>query len=170
MPSSAHHGYLRRAFSLLEVVIAIGVAATGLVVVLALLPSLLQQQAEVRRAHVALGLPDAVTIELRRLAGPGLGNLAARAGEFERTSSPLRLLASADGTDLREAADDGRPAYFLIELHRFPPGSPLSYDAGSSHLALQARVSWPHRPNGAEASEAPVDARQKRHFNLVVNP
>jgi hypothetical protein len=160
-----------RAFSLIEVVIAVGVAATGLVVVLALLPGLLQQNSGARHAHTALGLPDAVTIELRRMAVSGFSSFGARAGEFTAESSPLQLVAAEDGTDLRDAsANDGRPAFFLIELHRFPAGSPLSYNASVPFLALQARISWPYRPTGALASEVARENRQRVTFNVALNP
>lgn len=160
-----------RAFSLIEVVIAVGVAATGLVVVLALLPGLLQQSAGARHTQVALGLPDAITTELRRMADGGFSSFGARAAEFTAESSPLQLVAAEDGTDLRDAGtSDGRPAFFLIELHRFPPGSPLSYNASLPYLALQARISWPYRPTGATSSEVSRESRQRVTFNIALNP
>lgn len=159
------------AFSLIEVVIAVGVAGTGLVVVFALLPGLLQQGAGARHAQVALGLPDAVTIELRRMAGNRFPTFGARAGEFTAESSSLQLVAAEDGTDLRDAsANDGRPAFYLIELHRFPTSSPLSYSASASYLALQARISWPYRPSGSAGAEIARESRQRITFNVALNP
>jgi len=160
-----------RAFSLIEVMIAVAVVGTGLLVVLAMLPALLQQNANARQAHIALGLPDAVTVELRRMAGGTISSFGARAAEFTAESSPLRLVAAEDGTDLRDGSvNDGRPAFFLIELHRFQPGSQVGYDPAASHLVLQARISWPYRPTGDVASEIASDSRQRVAFNVVLMP
>jgi hypothetical protein len=157
------------AFSLTEVVIALGVAATGLVVVLALLPGLLQQNSNARHAHVALGMPDAIAIELRRMAGASFSGFGATAADFSMESSQLRLVAAEDGTDLRVEGADERPAFFLIEMHRFPSGSQLSYDPSASYQILQARVSWPYRPSGSEQAEVDRRARQRVVFNVVIN-
>jgi hypothetical protein len=159
-----------QAFSLVEVAIALGVAGTGLLVVLSLLPGLLRQPSEARQSQVALGLADAITIELRSLTGPNLNGLSARAGDFSAASSALRLVAAADGSDLREFSEgDDREKFFLIELHRFPPGSALDFAPRSAWIALQARVSWPFRPAVDAASEVPPEARQRVTFNIAVN-
>lgn len=159
-----------RAFSLVEVVIALGVATTALVTVLALLPGLLRQRADARHAMVAAGLPDALTIELRRLGGADVRSVGTAAAEFDADSSPLRLVAALDGSDLRGLADDARGKFFLIELHRFPPGSPLAFDAASTVVVLQARISWPFRPDGSAATEVPTNVRQRVSFNVALIP
>lgn len=161
-----------RAFSLAEVVIALGVAATGLLVVLGIMPGLLRQQAEARQAQIALALPDAITIELRRHARGDPALLNATAADFSAESSPLRLAAAADGTDVRVLTgneDSRREQYFLIEIHRFPAGSPLAVASNASFAALQARVSWPYRPAGQDSPEVPADSRRRVTFNLALN-
>lgn len=161
-----------RGFSLTEVVIALGVAATGLLVVLGLLPGLLRQQTEARQAQIAFALPDAVTIELRRHARGDPAVLNSSAAEFSDETSSLRLAAASDGTDVRVLTgnEDGRrEQYFLIEIHRFPTGSQLAAASNASFAALQARVSWPYRPTGPEGAEVPLESRQRVTFNLAVN-
>lgn len=161
-----------RAFSLTEVVIALGVAATGLLVVLGILPGLLRQQTEARQAQIALALPDAITIELRRHARGDPALLNASAADFSAESSSLRLAAASDGTDVRVLTgnEDGRrEQYFLIEIHRFPVGSPLASASNASFAALQARVSWPYRPAGPDGVEVPSGSRQRVTFNLALN-
>lgn len=160
----------RRAFSLVEVAVALGIAGAGLLVVLSLLPGLLRQPAEARLTQVALGLPDAITIELRRMAGTNLTGLAGRAADFTAETSGLRLVAAADGSDLREFSDgDGREKYFLIELHRFPAGTPIASAQSAAFVALHARISWPFRPDGTAAGEVPSESRQRVSFNLALN-
>lgn len=161
-----------RAFSLTEVVIALGVAATGLLVVLGILPGLLRQQTEARQAQIALALPDAITIELRRHARGDPALLNASAADFSAASSSLRLAAASDGTDVRVLTgnEDGRrEQYFLIEIHRFPAGSPPASASNASFAAMQARVSWPYRPAGPDGAEVPPESRQRVTFNLALN-
>ena len=152
---------------MVEVVIAVGVAAFGIAVVLAMLPGLLQQNTGARHAHIALGMPDSVARELGQFANTSFSSLGANAAEFLAETSVLRLVAAEDGTDLRPEIADGRPAFFLVEMHRFPPGSQLSYDPSAPYLVLQARISWPHRPM-AGAPEVPRESRQRIFFNVVV--
>lgn len=159
-------------FSLTEVVIAIGVAATGLLVVLGILPGLLRQQTEARQTQIALALPDAITIELRRHARDDPAALNSSAAEFSAEISSLRLVAASDGTDVRVLTgneDSRREQYFLIEIYRFPAGSPLAVASNASFAALQARVSWPYRPAGPDGAEVPPEARQRVTFNLALN-
>lgn len=161
-----------RGFSLTEVVIALGVAVAGLLLVLAILPGLLRQPAEARQTHIALGLPGAVTAELGRHAGHDLAGLAGRAADFGAGSSPLRLVAAADGSDVRVPAGDedgAREQFFLIELHRFPAHSPLAASGNASFVALQARVSWPYRPAASSGSEVPAELRGRLTFNLALH-
>lgn len=167
---AADSSFRIRAFSLVEVAIALGVAATGLLVVLTLLPGLLRQHAEAQEALVVAGLPNAVTVELRRMAGANLAEVGGRSGSFTDETSALRLVAAIDGSDVRElTAQDDRAKYFLIELHRFPAGTPLGYDPSAPFLALQARVSWPFRPDGTAERETPSAARQRVVFNVCLN-
>ena len=61
----------RRAFSLIEVIIAVGVFAVAVVVILALLPPLSREATDSADALVAQSLPDSVRVELSRLAASG---------------------------------------------------------------------------------------------------
>lgn len=157
-------------FSLIEVAIAVGVAAAGLVAVLALLPGILRQASDSQTAIVASALPDAVTVQLRKIAGSSLSVLGSRAADFSSTTSQLRLVAMADGSDVRElVGEDGRGQFFLIEIYRFPSGGETSYDPNAAFVALQVRVSWPYRADGLAAHESTAESRQSTIFNVVVN-
>lgn len=161
-------------FSLIEVVVAVGLVAGSLVAVLALLASLARQADEAGDLLRATRLPAAVTVELRALAGQrGLGAVAA-ATTAAGTGDTLRLVAARDGTQVREwRADEppGREQYFLIELRRFE-APPLAYAPERPVLPLRAEVSWPVRgsaPADRGALVAP-DQRRKWEFTLALRP
>jgi len=163
------------AFSLLEVVIAVGIFATAVVTLLALLPATLRESADSLDTQIALRLPGAIETELRRLvAAQGLDALAARVPVMN--ASPDRdelLVATHQGDDVRRLAVGERPVrdqYFLIELQRFGPG-PLAYDPAGTVLALNVRVSWPYRrltPGGLTPA-LPASERQQLNFTLALN-
>lgn len=158
-------------FSLVEVAIALGVAASGLLVILALIASLLKQQGETQAATVALGLRDATAAELRRVGAGSISSLAARAAAFDAASSPLRLVSDRDGTDVREFnGPDGRSQFYVIELFQYPSDSALRANAASTFLTLQARVSWPFRAQGSATNETPLESREKVSFGVLIEP
>jgi Tfp pilus assembly protein PilV len=160
---------MRRGFSLVEVVIAVGVFAGTIAVVLALLPSLTAQSAASADALAAQRLPDALRLEMQRLAA--VGGFDALAARVPVMSSPL-----ADGLGFVAARDDVRlhalnylpptasealllrEQFFLVEIWRFPE-SPLAYDASSAVLPVYVRVSWPYRVADAGSPTAFEDRR-----------
>jgi len=154
---------------LVEVVIALGVAASGLLVILALVPSILKQQTNSESTYIAVGFPDAITAELKRIGGIDVTSLGARASAFENEVSSLRLVASHEGANIREFIDDQKSQFYLIELYRFPATSPLAYDSNAGFIALQARVSWPFRPSGDPNGQVAAANREWVTFNLAVN-
>jgi len=165
-----------RGFSLVEVVLAIGVLAIAVAGVLALLPPLTREVADTSDAMTAQRLPEAVHVELERLAAGGsLAGLASRL-TVAGNASTLRLVAARDGTHVQPMDTADLPPekqYFLIELWRFPPG-PLAYElATGAVLPAWARVSWPYRrPGGADGiadvETAPAD-RASFTFTVAVN-
>ena len=164
-----------RAFSLLEVALAVAIVAGAVVVILALLLQLGKQAARSEETHVALRLPDAVATELRALAtqrgfdalAVGIAVMSAAADEG------LLLVAARDGSQVRllsAGESPPREQYFLIEIRRFP-AAPLAYSASGAVLPLSVRVSWPYRsltPAGL-TDAAPFAERQSVNFNLPLN-
>ena len=161
---------MRRAFSLVEVVVAIGIVAGSLVVVLAALPALLRQSADAADLLVAQRLPDLIHLELERnVASAGFDSVAAaipvmgvplRAGrEFVVTADGLRIQTGISGTTI--AAEDG---YFLIELWRFAE-NPLVFDAAAAVLPAYVRISWPFHAHGESAATS-VGSRSEYCFVL----
>lgn len=157
-------------FSLVEVVIAVGIFAMAVTVALALLPALTRQAGETTDALAAQRLPDGIRLELQRLAASG--GFDALANRVPVMSAPLtsglELVAAHDGLKVQAvdylppvASEQLPPAeqYFAVEVWRFAQ-APLAYDSSAAVLPLYVRVSWPYRPPASLTPTAPVDRQQ----------
>jgi|UniRef100_UPI00404910B1 prepilin-type N-terminal cleavage/methylation domain-containing protein len=159
----------RKGFSLIEVVIAIAIVAGGVVVVLALLPTMVRNSENAADMQTALRLPDAVQAELAQEMGSALGPFANSVAV-----NGLELVVEQDGSNVRrrDLTDNPlRSRYFLIEVHTFATGE-FAYVSGDAVLALQITVSWPYRVLAA-GTLLPAGAatdRQSITFNLALNP
>lgn len=167
----------RAGFSLIEVVLAAGIFAVAVTVMLALLPALTRQSAESADALVAQRLPESLRVELQRLAGNDFNGLA---GAIPVMVTPLdnglRFVASRDGGRLHPV-DYLPPAtsqllpqeqrYFAIEAWRFNQGS-LQFDVTAPVIAVYVRVSWPACIPGAAAS-TPLADRSQFTFTIAIN-
>lgn len=164
----------RRAFTLLEVVVAVGLAATALTATLVLLPSLMRLSGTNADLAVVARLPDTLEIELSRMARADFAAFGASvpvaAGE---EPAGLAFVATRDGVQLaaRDVTTPGttlRPEeqYFLLECRRFGT-EPLFFAADRAALALQVRVSWPYRVPG-NASAVPLAARSHSLFVVAI--
>jgi hypothetical protein len=127
------------AFSLVEVVIALGVFSTGVIVVIALITSGASRSRESMDSKIALGLSERIRSEVISYFGQDLPTFS--------SDEPLRLVSSRVGDDVRIEAGDGRDAYFLVEL--MPLGSDeLLRDANRGTVGADVTVHWPYRPPG----------------------
>lgn len=164
-------------FSLLEVVIAVGIFAVAGTVMLALLPALTRQTGDSADAFTAQRLPDSLRIELQRLAS---GNFSGLASAVPVMAAPLagglEVVATRDGARLHSlmylppASGEGIPAgeqYFQVEVWRFNQ-APFAYDSSAAVLPLYVRVSWPYRIPGSTTPTAPVD-RSQLTFTIAIN-
>jgi type II secretory pathway pseudopilin PulG len=146
---------MHRGFSLVEVIMAVGIFAGSIAVVLALLPSMVRQSADSADRLVAQRMCDAVRLELERQAAAS--GFDALANAVPVMSAPLEngraLVATASGLRVEPATGAGSGGistdeqHFLVEVWRFPQ-APLSYDPNSAVLSLYVRVSWPYRIRG----------------------
>lgn len=161
-------------FSLVEVIIAVGLFAASVTVVIALLPALTRQGAVTQDTLAAQRLPDALQVELARLAAAGgFDDLASQVPEMgSPLGSGLALVATRETARLH-SRDYLPPAtgpipegkqYFLIECWRFPD-EPLRYDAAKHSLALAVRVAWPYR---LPSFPAPTAESARRHVMFTV--
>jgi len=163
------------AFTLLEVVIAVGIFATAVVTLLALLPATLRESADSLDTQTVLRLPGAIETELHRLVDThGFDAFAARIPVLNASTDHGELLVAAhQGDDVRRLAAGESPMrdqYFLIELQRFASG-PLAYDPAGTVLPLCVRVSWPYRrlaPEGLPPA-LPASERHTLTFTLALN-
>jgi type II secretory pathway pseudopilin PulG len=159
-------------FSLIEVVIATGIFALAITVILALLPATVRELADSRDAANASRLGDAIRLETQHLATQnGFDALAASIPVADSSfDTGLLLVASRGSADVRPAAlvePVLRDQYFLIELRRFPSGQ-LGYDSSAAGLALSARISWPYRALTPTGLSAPTDAANRQQVFLTV--
>jgi type II secretory pathway pseudopilin PulG len=184
------------AFSLVEVVAAIGILAVALVAVLGLVMATVRTAGEVADADAVTRLNENIQGELDRLqADLGLAGLAGLVPP-SGSGRPFRLIATRRGQRVRcadgayPAADRGlddqtlpgianRDRYFLIEVSQLPG---LDFAPGSGFLALSVRVTWPYQlPVGPPtpgatvwdadpAREAPGNERSVAIFALALRP
>ena len=161
-------------FSLIEVILAVGIFALSVPTTLALLSALGRQGAMGAEALVAQLLPDSVRLELARLAQADFENLAGILPVMSATPGPgLALVATHDGRRLhsRDYLAPGlglavADQYFLIECWRFEE-EPLRFDSQKAFLALAVRISWPyHLPDGTVAA---AEAQSAITFTVVLN-
>jgi hypothetical protein len=165
------------AFSLVEVVIAVGIFAVAVATILALLPALTRPSSEATDSLVAQQQPDNLRIELQRLAGAGFDALATAAPVMAAPlENGLLLVASRDGARLHSSGYLPPSAslrippdeqYFAVEVWRFSQ-PPLAYDAGAAVLPLYVRVSWPYRNPGSGTPTALADRKQVT-FTVAIN-
>ena len=169
----------RSAFSLVEVVIAVGVFAAAVAVILSLLPALSKQSSESAAALTAQQLGDAIRVELVRVAS--LEGFDGLAGNLPFLAAPLtggrQFVATRNGRRLHAvaplpAAGAISPAdqYFLIECWKFPT-EPLRPDGTKAFLATFVRVSWPYQTGVATGTvtTTPLESRTQLTFTCAIN-
>lgn len=164
-------------FSLLEVVIAVGVFAMAIAAVLALLPMLMRQSAVAADTLAAQQFPDAVRVELQRLARADFDALAAAIPVMTAPlDNGLAFVATRDGARLHSAVylppglstriPEGEQ-YFAVEVWRFDQ-PPLAYDSSAAVLPLYVRVSGPYRIPGS-TTPTRLEERSRVTFTLAIN-
>lgn len=164
-----------RAFTLLEVIIAVGLFVTAVTAVIGLIAGLSKQGAETDDVLSAQQLPEPLKVELSRLAATGLEVLADRVPVMgSPMAGGLALVAARDAARVDSLEYLPVPGsikadeqYYLVECWKFP-SEPLRFDRQKAFLALYVRVSWPYRLPGAAAPTAPTD-RNQATFTLSLN-
>ncbi|QYM80116.1 prepilin-type N-terminal cleavage/methylation domain-containing protein [Horticoccus luteus] len=166
-----------RGFTLVEVVLAVGVFAVTIVGLLALLTPTAKSTAEISDYARASALGDGIQGELERLrdANVGAGRLDAL-HDVVAANTPLKLVASADATRVLRESDavaaglSERDWHFLIEIREQP--APLNYTAGAAFLALTATVKWPYKiPSGeTDVTDADLTQASSLMLNFAISP
>jgi type II secretory pathway pseudopilin PulG len=184
------------AFSLVEVVAAIGILAVALIAVLGLMVATVRSGGAITDVDAVARLGENIQGELERLQASlglaGVTDLIAPRG----SGRPLCLVATRSGQHVR-CADDAYPAanrvlndpllpgianrdrYFLIEVSQSPG---LEAAPASGFLAVSARIAWPYQlpmgppTPGATAWDAdparkvPANERNLVIFNCALRP
>ena len=163
-------------FTLVEVIVAVGIVTVTVSALAAMLAAGSRVAAENSARHQAARLGDAVALELMRLrdapaADGSTDPLELLAGKIPPggSSAPLRLVGSRDGLRVvRETeADDpvlglpSRERFYRIEVRQLP-GS-LAFRAGAGFLAVAATVHWSGQWSAGPEEPGVV-------LNLAVNP
>lgn len=158
-------------FSMIEVVLAVGIFATVIIGVIGLLGPTVRSVRDVIDSTVAARLADGVDAELRRVGFAGM--VAATTG-----TTVLPLVATDDGSRIVREADAGNAPtgtppgipqeqrYYLVEVRR---AVTPAYSNGDPSLVLTIRVSWPYQRPGSGAPVAPAD-RSIYIFNTAILP
>jgi prepilin-type N-terminal cleavage/methylation domain-containing protein len=161
-----------RGFSLIEVVIAVGIFAVAVIGLVGFLPMLARESTEASDASVAAHLPAALESELGRLiALQGFGAFADAVPLMEASAmNGMSFVASRDGAALASVAspavavpDDDQ--YFRLDVSRFN-APPLVFEHAGAVLALYVRVSWPYRVPGSGPTE--VQNRTETGWTLAL--
>lgn len=169
----------KSAFSLVEVIIAVGVFAAGVGSILLLLSSLTRAAGDSVEHHTAQQLTDSLRIELTRVASlEGFDALANSLPEIAATLPAGRqFVATRDGLllhSLDQLPIQGRIAeseqFFLIECWKYST-EPLRPSGSKAFLATFVRVSWPYRTGtpGGTATIVPRSSRSELTFNCAIN-
>jgi prepilin-type N-terminal cleavage/methylation domain-containing protein len=172
-----------RGFSLLEVIVALGVFALGIVGVIGLLAPVSKSVSAAGETEAAARVAEAVLARLRALpfdqAALLLQDQAAMqkndaAGNYNPNdgSHPAVLFAKTSGDvgvysatrkswlDASGAAVANNDKYFEIELIRDATLSPAANDAGAAMLAFSVRVRWPSFAPSANGLGVQIGAGQ----------
>ncbi len=173
-------------FSLIEVILAIGVFALTIVAVIGLLGPIAQQVRDLQDTRVANSLPGPIREELNRLGfddfvkiNDGEGTVS----ESINTTTPIDLYGTEDGSLVSIGQDDAPPIplaerYFLVEVFLAAPvdgGETLSYktDPPDAHIAFRVKISWPYHVRTGPDDEdfelvAPENRRDFEYVTAIV--
>jgi type II secretory pathway pseudopilin PulG len=149
----------RNAFSLLEVVVALGIFAGGIVAVLGLFGSLVRSARADREAGAAAMVSDLLASRLRAMSfaevaallrknGGGVGDGFPDGNVFFANQASDKIGRSADAV----WTGDDREKFFEIALLRNEQLSPPASDDEAAWIAFTVRVRWPAyrlRPDGS---------------------
>ncbi len=170
MEAATHRKRCRRSgLSLVEVLVAVGICATTVVVAVALFGPVVRATRETADRRLAVRLARLVETELRRGGFAAVAEATAGGATLELVGrgdvAQVVLLADAD-RDPADGVPRGIPAaerYFRIEVARA-----LRPDSTPACLVLQVRVSWPLAlpPDGAIVAES---QRSEFLFHTALN-
>ena len=155
-----------RAFSLVEVVVAVGIFALGIVGVIGLLSPSIKSVTEVADSTVATRLGENIQVELERLG------FTTVTGALPNANSKMTLVANRDGSRVALVAGGtadndvvsgnppgilNRDRYYGITVQQLPS---LPYVSGNGFIALSVRVVWPYQTAAGAAAATTLPASE----------
>jgi prepilin-type N-terminal cleavage/methylation domain-containing protein len=167
-------------FTMMEVIIALGVFAFAITIVLALFAQNLSRAREIENLRTTQALYGVVDAKLKEIGwGEGL-NPDGSTGLLESVGTGGTLILVADESGNRvDRPDGGIPAneqYFRLEISAYdePGYSYGELDGLRGMLALEVLISWPYRTPGVSSAQAfvetlPVD-RQFEAYITTIRP
>lgn len=128
-----------RAFSLVEVLIAVGISAFVVTAVIALLASAARSNADSRERLVADGVAQRAIAEVERM---GFAQVLSRLTALsQEATDEQRLFFDREGQLLSDGESNDR--FFSAHFRRIEPLSSPSRDALGTFVAFTVRVEWP---------------------------
>lgn len=185
------NGQSHDGFSLVEVVISVGVFALAIAAVIALFGPLNRSAAEVSQTVQAARLAEAINVELIRIrdglpASADSNRAAAFAalllGDAGSPQGSLRLIGSSDGTRVVRDSEADNPSTALVpgiaprdRLFVIDVSLQPDYIADSMpHVPVHASVRWPYYlptgPNDSDAVAADLSNAQRLVFSYAIVP
>ncbi|MGF1530133.1 MAG: type II secretion system protein J [Puniceicoccaceae bacterium] len=173
-------------FTLIEILLAVGVFALTIIGMIALLTPVTKQVRDIFEDNLASRTIGAIEEEVRRMERtPGAS--PRRSGFFFFVNDSLNglvntratLYATEDGARAREIRVVGNPAtgsprgipenerFFEIFVETFPPGEDLAYVNQNAYIPLKITMTWPFRLNDGSPTGIPVDPEDRRSFTYT---
>lgn len=178
----------RRGFSLVEVVVAVGIFALAIVGVIGLLAPSIKAVSEIADTNVAARLAQNIQMELENYGFAPVVTATDPNGSLKKiqlvaTKDGLRVVRS-NGTTPIPADNDpvtGTPPgiaaadrYYLVEVTQFPAGNTLAYTAANNpgFVALSVRVLWPYKlpAAGGTSRDGSPSEQNSSIFNFALRP
>ncbi|MCF3651941.1 hypothetical protein [Synoicihabitans lomoniglobus] len=147
-------------FSLVEVVVAVGVFVAGVVGAIALLSTTTESAGATRQAMAATRVGESATAILRTLSWT-----QAQAWLAENDPPVIYATRSGDHIGWRDPVDLA-DAFFELTLSRNTDLSPVANDDTAGFLAMRLTLTWPVRQT--EGDLVPLANREMLTFNTAV--
>lgn len=148
-----HSSASRKAFSLVEVVVAVGIFALAIVGVIGLLTPTNKAIADVTESDAASRAISAIQSGLQQTARESSTGFTDVINSLSTSSSPQYIyFASKSGDKVgKTAAVPNAEKFFEFALIRNDTLSPLANDTSAGYLAFTISLRWPaYLPNGAQ--------------------
>lgn len=165
---------IRDGFSLVEVILAVGIFAFSILAIVAMLGATSQSASEVLDTATASRIADGVRSELDGVP------VASLVGLTSSYTNPLKLFATRNGervrleNDVNNGPETGDPPgiaataqYYRIEVVQLEHS--LAYDNGSATMPVSVRVIWPHHLPRGPNDPIPVVVTPERQSMAIFN-